>query len=182
MSSLAYGHLTSRRELTSTGVEQPRRALSRWLDVVAAIVPAEALAIQVVVVDLATTTSRDINGNVVTAISNPGVLRIAFGVLFVLSGVLYAASHLLQSRPWHGLDWIRSLLPPFAFLAWTLAMKASVIDAVAPDITDTIRNLVAFGLGVILIILALLLAGPAGSRLSLKAMRVPRGRQVNARS
>jgi len=157
VSSFAYGALARHRERSDV---PEHAAVARWIDTVAAVVPAEALAIQVAAVDLATTTTRDINSNVVTTISNPGFLRLTFLVLFILSGILYALAHVLveRGRAWDPLDFARTLLPPFAFVAWTLGMKASVMDAVLPEFSDTSRNTAALVLGVILVVLAYLLS------------------------
>src|SRR5260221_13525412 len=130
MSTWAYGALTRKREEAEPGTSTTTAApgLRVWADSLAALVPAEVLMAHAAILAATTQTTRDAaTGNVVTTITNPGALRIAFVVLIVASALLYAAGHMVPTgiQQWHASDYLRMLIPPLAFIGWTMAQRAT---------------------------------------------------------
>jgi hypothetical protein len=146
MSSVAFGTLATRREQsdsgTSTTVQPP--GLSTYVDVLVALVPAEVLAINAMVVTLVTKTAP--GGG--TEPTDPATLRLAFWLLLGLSGVLYALGRqqsLAQAgRPqgWVPEDVLRFLIPPAAFTGWVLLNPASAWSSVVPGMSSGTRVLI----------------------------------------
>lgn len=142
MSTLAYGALTRLRENAAPGTSSSTQppGLRSWVDVLTALIPVEVLAAQAVVVALATRTSRDVSGNVVTVITAPGTIRWAFAGLALASIALYAVGHVGTAiRDWNGADWLRMLIPPLALLMWTMLVRTSAFDALFPGTDDQLR-------------------------------------------
>jgi hypothetical protein len=73
-------------------------------------------------------------------ITNTFALQLAFWSLLVLSLVLYIGGRLTVQQPvenapiprWGRLDYVRMLIPPLSFVAWTMIQKGTAFDAVAP--------------------------------------------------
>lgn len=125
MSSFLYGALTRKREEANADKSDSEEApgVGTYADALAALVPAEVLAIHAVVIDRATTTKDGI-----TTIVAPEQLVFWFWFLVVASIALYAAG--LQAVP-KGWDFVRALIPPVAFLGWTMLQPVTVFDALA---------------------------------------------------
>ncbi len=155
MSTLAYAALTTRRIQgapgTTTTTAPP--GVQTYVDAVAALVPAEVLALHAVVVSLTTSTADS-----VTRITAPGVLQFAFWALIALSVVLYCAPRL---RTRERLDIVRALIPPLAFVAWTMLQRVTAFDAVFPGLGDPGRTVYALLAAVVLGVVAGLLANSA---------------------
>jgi uncharacterized membrane protein len=176
MSTWAYGALTRKREEAEPGTSTTTAApgLRVWADSLAALVPAEVLMAHAAVLAATTQTTRDAaTGNVVTTITSPGVLRIAFVLLVVASALLYVAGHVVPTgiRQWHGADYLRMLIPPLAFVGWTMAQRATAFDAVAPDVGDTARYAVTVVGAVVLAGCAAFLAISASNQVTAAAGR-----------
>jgi peptidoglycan/LPS O-acetylase OafA/YrhL len=164
VSTLIYEAITSAREAT-----QPQNALMvreaatpgegtkipKLVDSVAALVPVEVLAAHAAVLGVvATTSDPGDKGPVVVTITEDGW---ATGAWFVLLGVallFYVVPHVVKGK-WDGWDWLRMLIPPVAFAAWTMLAKGTLFDAVN-DWDSLTRTLVAVAIG-----LAALLASQA---------------------
>ena len=148
--------------------EQTRLVLD--VDVLAALVPAEVLAINALVVTLATKTLP--GGG--TQPTDPSTLRLGFWLLAGLSVVLYilgrrpspasgsspASGADLSSEPaatpsgesagtsWLGLqrwepeDFVRVLIPPFSFAVWAMLQPASTWSSVVPGMSSATRILI----------------------------------------
>ena len=163
MSTVAFGALTTRREISpsreSTSNQPP--GVSSYVDTLAALVPAEVLAIQALILSIVTATS----GAGRTTVTDPGTLRVAFWLLVALSAVLYV----LGRRPmptsaeqrksadgipffehWEWQDWIRLVIPAAAFAAWTMLEPVSAWNAVDPHISVGMRTLIATVTAVVL--------------------------------
>lgn len=169
MSTLAYGALTRKRELAqrSAMASTAPYGLGIWFDSVAAIVPAEILIAQAAILSLTSVKSRELpTGNTVVTITDPGTLRLAFFGLIVASIILYVASHLFPTglAQWHRADWLRVLIAPLAFIGWNLAQRGSAIDAIMPEIGDTMRYVGAVVAGLVLLGGAALLAWQASGK------------------
>jgi hypothetical protein len=77
-----------------------------------------------------------------------------------LSVLLYAAGRF--RKKWEGRDFIRAIIPPCAFVAWTMLQRATAFDAVCPALREAPRFAIGLFGAVILGILAKLLARKAG--------------------
>ena len=157
MSTVAFGALTTRREKSDSGTsktDQPP-GLNSYIDILAALVPAEVLAIHAIIIAAVTTTSS--GGQ--TQITQPGTLRLAFWLLAGLAAVLFVlgrrpaptpADVLQQSGSsvprWQHLEWqdlIRVAIPPAAFVGWTMLEPTSAWNVVVPDMSTGTRTLIA---------------------------------------
>jgi hypothetical protein len=135
--------------------------MSTYIDAVAALVPAEVLALHATIFSLTTKTDLDQAGKSITTITDPGTLRWAFYGLLLLSVVLYIFPHFRIKDP---LDYVRAIIPPAAFVAWTMLQKATAFDAVWPELGETRRTVAALFGAVLLGTLAKVLADRADKR------------------
>lgn len=157
MSTVAFGALTTRREKSDSGTsktDQPP-GLNSYIDILAALVPAEVLAIHAIIIAAVTTT----NPAGQTQITQPGTLRLAFWLLAGLAAVLFVlgrrpaptpADVLQQSGTsvprWQHLEWqdlIRVAIPPAAFVGWTMLEPTSAWNVVVPGMSTGTRTLIA---------------------------------------
>jgi len=156
VSTVAFGALTTRREKSDSGTSKTSQppGLNSYIDILAALVPAEVLAIHAIIIAAVTTTNRS-----QTQITQPGTLRLAFWLLVGLSTVLFVlgrrpaptpAAALQQSGTsvprWQHLEWqdlIRVAIPPAAFVGWTMLEPTSVWNVVVPDMPTGTRTLIA---------------------------------------
>ncbi len=152
MSSYLYGKLTAQIEGNDSlrGVEsQPRTAAQQAADFaakVAALVPSEVLLVHAIVLAATTTAAED--GS--TTVTEPGILKASLIVLALLAGVLFAIG---KRTAWTASDGVRVLLPPGAFVAWTLLIGTS---AITPWLGDTKRGWVFLAGGALAAILLVL--------------------------
>jgi hypothetical protein len=127
-----------------------------YIDSMAALVPAEVLALHAAITALAIKTE---NGT--TTITDPTTLRWAFYALIILSVVFYIAGRRITAqidkRPDRS-DWVRMAIPPLAFIAWMMLQKATAFDAVAPGLGDVPRYTTALLIAAILGLVAANLA------------------------
>jgi hypothetical protein len=154
MSTLAYAAITRKREEAKPGTSTTAPpGLSNYVDVLAALVPAEVLSAHAVLISFSTTITKSAGGGTTTTITDANTLRGVFAALVVLSVVLYVGAH--TRTYWDPLDFVRVLIPPLAFVGWTMLQKATAFDAVAPGLQPAPR----FSIGVLgALILALLAA------------------------
>ena len=156
MSTVAFGALTTRREKSDSGTSKSAQppGLNSYIDILAALVPAEVLAIHAIIISAVTTSNRG-----QTQITQPGTLRLAFWLLIGLSVVLF----LLGRRPaptpadvrqqlggqvprWQRLEWqdvIRAGIPALALVGWTMLEPTSVWNAVDSGMSGGTRTLIA---------------------------------------
>lgn len=163
MSTLAYAALTRKREEaapnTSSSTSSP--GVRSYVDVLAALVPAEVLTAHAVVLSFTTTTQKNQVGDMVTTITQAGTLRWVFVALLLLSVGLYVANSL---KHWDRWDFARMLIPPLAFVGWTMLQKATAFDAVAPDLGQASRSAIAVIGAIVLAVIAGLLAYQADQK------------------
>ncbi len=163
MSTLAYAAMTRLRTAAPPGTSKEQGGspgVKTYADALAALVPAEVLAAHGAILTFTTETR-----NQTVTITDPGALKVAFYGLIVISAILYVMGRLPQSK-WHGWDWIRMLIPPLAFVGWTMLQKATAFDAVAPgSLTSGIRAVIAILGGIVL--------GAAAAALAYKADQKP---------
>jgi hypothetical protein len=165
MSTLVYGAIANQRERAPAGSRslQSKSGVSSYLDAVAALVPAEVLSLHAVILTFTTGAS----GSGETTITEEGVLHWAFFGLIVLSVVLYLMPRILEqshSVKLNRLDIMRVLIPPLAFVAWTMLQPLTAFDAVFPEVTGAGRAVGALFLAVVLGIVATSLAKFAADR------------------
>lgn len=160
MSTLAYSAMTTLRKQatpgTSTSGSPP--GVNSYVDAVAALVPAEVLTLHAVILSVTTKTATNESGQAVTTITDAGTLQLAFWGLVVLSVFLYVVP---QFRTWDRLDFLRGLIPPLAFIAWTMLQRATAFDAVYPQLGGAPRTVIALFVAVVLGVVATILAGRA---------------------
>lgn len=142
MSTLAYGTLTTKREVadpgTSTGTEPP--GVRTYIDALAALVPAEVLAAHAVLLPFVTKTDTDDAGQNVATITEATTLKWVFWALILISVGLYLIARRTKLERW---DVARALIPPLAFTFWTMLQKTTAFDAVWPGLREAPRNVIA---------------------------------------
>lgn len=148
MSTIAYAQLTKRREASTPGTSstQAPPGVSSYIDTVAALVPAEILTLHAFILSF-TTQQQVIDGVSSTIISEPGTLRGCFYGLLVLNVIFFVLAKLPK---WDRFDAWRCLIPPLAFVAWTMLQKSTAFDAVCPDLPMAPRSGIAVFLAVLL--------------------------------
>src|SRR2546422_109129 len=134
MSTFAYAAMTRKREEAKAGTSTTTSApgVSTYVDALTALVPAEVLTAHAAILTFTTDTVRNVGGTATVTITQPGTLVGVFWALVVVSMVLYAVARVMASK-WDSWDWLRVLIPPLAFIGWTMLQKATAFDAVAPD-------------------------------------------------
>jgi hypothetical protein len=177
MSTLIYGALTASREKApppsgragvaagGNAAESPNVKSS--VDAMAALVPAEVLAIHAVMLSLSVQSS-DTGGRLTASVTNAGDLRWTFFVLLGASVALYVIGHLWSRGRGHlrwewGADTVRALVPAAAFTLWTMLQRPSAFDAVLPAAlgASNLRILIGLVGAVLLGLVAALLANRA---------------------
>jgi hypothetical protein len=151
MSATAYGVLSWRRELSSKGKSKKDEppGVKTYIDVLAALVPSEALTFHALVLSANTKTETNVTtGEVVTTITNAGALWWAFWGCIVLSVILYWFGH--GAAAWDEWDYLRVLIPPIAFVGWVMLQKSTAFDAVLPNFDQGTRFVIALFIAVIL--------------------------------
>lgn len=129
ISTVAYAALTSKRQAAPSGASTTTAApgMKTYLDVLAALVPAEVLAAHAAI--LTFTTKKDtVHGKSVTTITDPTSLKIAFWGLVAVCVVLYVVGH---AAKWQAADFVRVTIPPLAFVGWCMAQRTTAFDAVS---------------------------------------------------
>ncbi|MBK9064083.1 MAG: hypothetical protein IPL89_12950 [Acidobacteria bacterium] len=102
-------------------------AMPKFLDLFAALVPGDILAAHGVI--LAFTTTSVENGSTIRGADSTLALQVAFFGLMVVSVFLYVAVH---HKDWQREDYGRMLIPPAAFVGWTMLQRPTAFDAVFP--------------------------------------------------
>jgi hypothetical protein len=153
MSTIAFAALTTRRNQVAKGAKDATLSpdVKSYVDMVAALVPAEVLTVHAMILSLTTTTTTGTTGDATTAITDPAALKLAFWGLVVLSVVLYVVP---RFRTRDRLDLGRVLIPPAAFVAWTMLQRATAFDAVWPSLGNGTRTVFALLLAVLLGVVA----------------------------
>jgi hypothetical protein len=171
MSTLAYAAMTRTRTAAQPG-STIRRAgaapagappgspgVTTYVDAFAALVPAEVLVAHASFLTFTTQTANE-----VVTITKPQALTIAFYALIVVSAGLYIAGR-LKAAKWDNWDYARMLIPPLAFVGWTMLQKATAFDAVAGNsLDDATRNVIAIIGGIALGVAAAALAYKADQK------------------
>jgi hypothetical protein len=145
MSSLAYGALTRKRAEAPKGksTETAPPGVKTYVDALAALVPAEVLALHAFMVEV-TTDTKKVGDRAVTTITDPGALEATFWVCIVIATLLFAVGRAVaKPERWRGLDFARAAVPPAAFVLWCILQKSTAWDAISPDtLTEGTRTLI----------------------------------------
>jgi hypothetical protein len=158
VSTLAYAAITANREAATPGTSETNApGLKTYVDALAALVPAEALALHVAILGWTTDTK---NGKLVYTDKN--ALKVSFYGLVLLTVVLYVGRHAQGTRTnkWGWSDIPRAAIPALAFIAWTMAQRPSAFDVVTSVRLDR-RYIVAAFAAIILGLVAARLGGVA---------------------
>jgi hypothetical protein len=161
MSTLAYATLTTKREKT-----EPGQSVSTYVDALAALVPAEVLTLHAVILSVTTKSETNATGQAITTITEPSTLKWAFYAMLGVSIVLFAVA---RRSGWERWDFARALIPPIAFVGWTMLQKSTAFDAIAPDFAEAPRYVIA-AIGAVVI-------GATATALAYKADQSPPGRK-----
>ncbi|MEA2204874.1 MAG: hypothetical protein QOE77_1650 [Blastocatellia bacterium] len=145
MSTLAYAAITTRREQSPANKSTSSAApgLNTYVDAFAALVPAEVLALHAMIITATTETIGD-----ATRITSRGTLEWAFFGLAILATALYVVPRLLDKK-WGRLDYLRMIIPPLAFVGWTMLQRSTAFDAVFPTMPQAARTVAALFLGAV---------------------------------
>jgi hypothetical protein len=119
--SYAYGALVHRAREGGLADDKVATETNKYVALIAAIVPADVLAVHAIVLGLTTTT--DASGT--TTITNADLLKTSFLGLLVLSVFLYLIARGITG--WKGADWVLFAIPPLAFVAWTGLIGTSAL-------------------------------------------------------
>jgi hypothetical protein len=162
MSTLLYESVTSARESTDAntaltlnlrragapeGAPEEEKEVNKFVDSVAALVPAEGLALHLLILDAVTEKNETEPDALTVTFVEKGWAQVGWGVCLLVVLFLYVVPHALKDK-FGGLDLIRMLIPVAAFIAWTWMIETSLFDAVA-DWTDGKRAVLGAVLGVV---------------------------------
>jgi len=107
-------------------------------------VPAEVLTLHAVIISY---TTKTVDQKTFILPEGWNTLHVSFWGLIVTSMVLYAGARLIK-RKWDRLDFLRVLIPPLAFVGWTMLQTMTAFDAVDPGLHQIPRTVIALFLGV----------------------------------
>jgi hypothetical protein len=154
MSTLLYQALTLRREQSPTPaqeaearkvaaaegkpVDEDKKKPAEFVDVVTALIPAEIIVVNALILGALSTKSEDASGAVTTRLdpAHPGLEKWCWIGLVVAAAALYVLPHAYSSRKAgrrqivDGLDIFRMLVPAAAFWIWSMIQKGTLFDAV----------------------------------------------------
>lgn len=155
MSTMAYGVISAQRQAAAKGKSKEEKSpgFGSYVDVVAALVPAEILAANAALLPVMSTTSQDPkSGAAVTTITEPGTLKLVFWLSVASCVLLYVASQLARAKKeraaadkgkaaarWGYANWVRMLIPAGAYVGWTMLQKSTAFDAIAPSMSQSLR-------------------------------------------
>jgi hypothetical protein len=128
MSTIAYGALSTARKSADRNKLADDTGLGTLVDVLTGLVPAEVLAAHALILTYATETKDD--GSV--SITEKGALQLSFFFLLGFSMLLYLAGRYSKKGARDAFDkWdlLRMLVPPAAFVVWTMIQKNTAFDA-----------------------------------------------------
>ena len=126
MSTVLYGAVSRERvraEPKKSKTVKP--GVKTYVDALAALVPAEVLAVHAVVISFATET---VDGTTTIRAGD----QLIFFFYFLLAGSIalyFVGRERIIPAGW---DWVRMLIPPAAFVGWTMLQPTTVFDAVLP--------------------------------------------------
>jgi len=135
MSTLGYARLTSARESSpkDSGTNDPVTGVSKYIDSISGLVPAEVLALHSVIVTVNTKSNApeiadtgNEPGLLSDVFTDPAIMVYAFWALLAMTIGLYIVN---RYKDWNKHDYLRMVIPAISFILWTLLQKGSAIDA-----------------------------------------------------
>jgi hypothetical protein len=148
MSSFGYGAIVAKREAAPAGESTTTKppGVGSYLDALAALVPAEVIALHAIIISFCTKTKEGTPP--VTEITERTTLKWAFVALAVLAPVLFLAGRAVSKTknvvaPSKVMLGLQALIPAAAFVAWTMLLKTSAFDAIAPHLATGARETIA---------------------------------------
>lgn len=152
VSTVAYAKLTSARDEAAPGKSNDTKpGVGKYVDALAALVPAEVLAAHAIILTFTTTTQEGADGASTTIITEPDALQVAFWLLLGASAALYFFAKLGTLDI---LDSVRILIPPLAFAGWAMLLTPTAFDpvnaALGLDWTNAMQSVVVVGGALIL--------------------------------
>ena len=161
MSTIAYAQITNFRDQSPPGTanktDAPAGRIKTYSDALTALVPAEVLTVHAVVISVTTKVS-----NQTSQITNAPTLKWAFYGLIGLSMLIYIFPRATGGQ-WDRWDIIRMLIPPSAFVAWTMLQPTSAFDAVM-SLETAPRTVIAVFVAIVLGLIATALAYKADAK------------------
>jgi hypothetical protein len=153
---LLYGTMLRKREEAEGGDSKGEKppGVRPLTDALAALVPAEVLAIHAAVVSDQITTASNEAGELVTTIKDPTVLKVTFVVLLLASMVLYRFGLQQKVLQFDRYESVGLFIPPVAFFLWTLLQEPSAFDAWWGGALEGYRLLIVLVFGSILVLIA----------------------------
>lgn len=148
MSTLAYAAFTNQREAAVPGTSDSTSSpgLSTYVDALAALVPAEVLTLHGLILTVIVGVENGVG--TLTDVDRT-TLGMSFWGLVLLCLPLFAVPR-IQSGHWDRLDYVRVLIAPLAFIAWTMLQPTTAFDAAFMDVPRTPRTVIALFMGAIL--------------------------------
>jgi hypothetical protein len=105
--------------------------VSRWVDAAAALVPAEVLALHAFIISIGTKTTGA-GEDAVTTFTHASGVSAAFWAMLLLCIAFYFAG----SKSFVKDDLIRMVIPPLAFVGWTMIQPNTAFDALGLKLDD----------------------------------------------
>ena len=162
MSTFAYAKLTNLRDEATPGTSTTKETpgVGKYVDSLAALVPAEVLSLHAVIL---TFTMETVDKTTVRMIAPDGkpTLFWSFWACVALAAVIYLVG---RGKKVDQYDWIRAAIPPVAFVAWTMLQRATAFDAVGPDLHAIPRMAIGIFVAVILSLVTAALAQKADEK------------------
>ena len=138
MSIVALANRTALRQKTKPSTPEADKpvAKSKYVDILAALIPAEVVAAHAFIISQTTQTKKvdvnpdptKVNNQQVTDILDPAALRVAFIGLVIAIPIIYFATKAGSGARWNWWDALRVAIPTLAFVAWTFLTEPSAFD------------------------------------------------------
>jgi hypothetical protein len=118
--------LAAQDEAAPEATATDAKDVSHWVDILAALIPAETLGLHALLMAFVAKTSTDADGNPLVSISDHATVKAMFWVLTVLAGFLFLTS---TGNVTSIGNWFRAFLVSVAFVCWTMIQKGTAFDA-----------------------------------------------------
>jgi len=156
--SFVYGVVNAKRENSQAnqtkGAAPP--GMGTYLDAVAALVPAEVLAANALLLTLFIDTGKD-GSDPLTTITDPSAVKLMFWLSILACIALFFFGDRVKKGqegddkgPFANLNWLRALIPAASYVAWTMLQKSTAFDAAFPDVSQGARVVAAVFAAIIL--------------------------------
>lgn len=159
MSTLGYASLTNQRlsDKPNEGTNDPSKGVKTYVDALSAMVPAEVLAAHAVIINFLYDSKTAWAGHDKSEIGG------LFVLLTILSSLLFVGPRLLGGQAWVRGDVVRMLIPPAAFVGWSVLQPVSLLDGWCTEIDKPMASAFVIVLAIVLGILTSSLANAAAA-------------------